>query len=372
MRWRKLMAGLSLTAIVAGAVHAECPEPELDRSDPEDRQGLLFSWENDQWSGGNPTDSWYTNGLHWAWAYKRYREPELLKPLVNGLRSRWQRCGKDTREPGLTLVANFGQTMYTPRYISKSTPQVDDRPWGAWLYGGLGISTYDGYAHHMAALKTGPVGPLALGGPVQTAWHSVVKTFDDRTPLPEGWHNQLRARWGVQFSYQYTQRAALGDYFGAHASGGVSLGNLRKLARGSLGVVFSPTARGAHGDQFRLPPGTLDEGEFNVPDFNHGRTDGSWSGNLKRTLVYANVQLSRVESNYFLEGDTYAGRSHIAPIHRLTTWTIGWVKPFGDQGEWRLGYAFKLRSPEFKSEGFVRRDFHQRWGVISISHDYNI
>src|SRR5574339_1002483 len=115
--------------------------------------------------GRNATDRWYTNGVHLAGSYKPGQEPALARPVTNWIR-RWlwpQRCAPCE----LRVTAALGQNMYTPRDIEIAEWQAHDRPGAAWLYGGVGLSSFAGNRHQVLSLKAGPTGPAALGEPAQ-------------------------------------------------------------------------------------------------------------------------------------------------------------------------------------------------------------
>jgi hypothetical protein len=323
-------------------------------------EGVSIAFENDMLSGRNATDRWYTNGLQLAGSYKPGREPDIVRPVSDWTRRWLWPVGCAGTDCELRVTAALGQSMYTPRDIGVAQWQPRDRPWAAWLYAGVGLSSFAGNRHQMFGLKAGPTGPAALGEPAQSFVHEYIS----HSPQPQGWAHQVRPRLGVQVSYLSTHRFRLFERLGWQASWGGTLGNLRTLARVGLALTWSADARRTAGEL----PGGLDEGEFFVPDHPPDRhNDGSLRSSLRRTVLYAHAQASAIAYNAFLQARTYAGRPQVDLRHGVATTTVGVSVPFGSRGRHRLGLAWKRRSPEFTAQGTDGRDAWQRWGVVTYS-----
>lgn len=368
MTTRHDLCGWLLAATLVPTLALAQDEGLLQRQDlNEPRQGLSVSLENDLF-GAKGSDRWYTNGVHLAGSFRRGQEPAPLRPVLD--LGRWllaaDGCGPSATEPGceVTLTFGGGQNMYTPRHIDLASPQLRDRPWAGWLYGMLGLSQYVGNRHQMWSAKAGPIGPASLAEQAQTWVH---RHLSD-SPRPLGWGNQLRPRLGVQVSYLSTHRYVLARTVGLHLSWGGTLGNTRTLGRAGVGVSWSPSS----GETLRHQPGTLDEGDFLVPDFNSVAVgDTVWEA-LRHTVFYAHAQGSAVLYNGFLQGDTFAGRPQIEPIRGVATTTLGFTIPIGRNGRHKIGLAFKRRTPEFSVRGEVARDAYQRWGVLTYAVDFDV
>ena len=327
--------------------------------------GVTMALENDLFSLAKKTDRWYTNGIHFAWHYKPEEQPfgaEQLQQFGRRL-FRLEDCpespGPEPERCNITITYGIGQNMYSPRVIDDPNPQPDDRPWAGWLYGGVGVAHVSGNRHQIAAVKLGPTGPLSFAEEAQTYVHRYVSN----SPKPLGWGNQLRPRLGVQLSYLSTHFVNIGRTFVGNASWGGTLGNLRTMGRIGAGLTWSL----APDELKRFQAGTLDEGEFLIPDYSNSDTGIVQS--LRRTVFYANVQVAAVAHNTFIQGDTYAGRSQIDLVRNVTTTTLGVSVPLplGARDRWKLGFAYKVRSPEFRARGFASDDSYQRWGVVSLS-----
>jgi lipid A 3-O-deacylase len=362
---RRLFFMATTLTLAAGSARAQAVLRDVEVSEP--RQGYNLVLENDV-LGAKGSDRWFTNGVHFSTSFKRGQEPDLAEPILR--LGRWvlpdKGCSEGSTLPacGVTLTFGAGQNMYTPRLIDTPAPQLRDRPWAGWAYGGVGLSNYAGNRHQLLALKAGPTGPASLAEQAQTWVHRHISD----SPRPLGWHNQLRPRLGFQLSYLSTHRYRVAELFGLQASLGGTLGNTRTMARAGAGVYWSA----ADSELTRHQTGTLDEGEFLVPDFNSGVRSDTLLDALRHTVLYAHAQVSAVAYNVFLQGDTFAGKAQIEPIRKVLTTTLGVAVPIGINGQHKLGLAIKRRSPEFVVRGEVNRDFYQRWGVLTYSYDFDV
>lgn len=362
MRRTALTLAFSLvggTAIAADLL--EVPE----RLEPV-QAGVTIALENDLFSLTEKTDRWYTNGVHIAWHYKPEEQPIGADELQRF--GRWlfrlndcpdNATGADAERCNVTITYGIGQNMYSPRVIDEARPQLNDRPWAGWLYGGVGVAHVGGNRHQIAALKLGPTGPLSFAEETQTYVHRYISN----SPKPLGWGNQLRPRLGVQLSYLSTHFVNIARTFVGNASWGGTLGNLRTMGRIGAGLTWS-----LEPDELRrFQAGTLDEGEFLIPDYSDNNT--SVLKNLRRTVFYANVQFAAVAHNTFIQGDTYAGHSRIDLVRNVTTTTVGVSVPLplGAKDRWKLGFAYKVRTPEFRARSLTPDDSYQRWGVVSVA-----
>lgn len=80
----------------------------------------------------------------------------------------------------------FGHAVYTPEALSVASAIPDDRPYGGYVYyGWLFEAARDRWTHEIE-YDVGVMGPVALGEPIQKAWHSI----GDWT-TPRGWDNQI-------------------------------------------------------------------------------------------------------------------------------------------------------------------------------------
>ncbi len=324
-------------------------------------KGWAFVFENDLLGAQSAKDRWYTNGLELMLAFQPGREPDLLKPAVSW--GQWI-VPQDCQGSGCSLTMNtvLGQNIYTPRRVDVAEPQLKDRPWAGWLYGGIGLTSFSGNRQQTLGLKVGVTGPASLAEKTQKGAHCCLGSSKE----PLGWDNQLRPMLGVQLSYLSTHYHFTDGPVGLQSSWGGSVGNVRTYLRGALALTWSPAGGTQRGSQ----SGSLDEGEFFTPDFNAQAVDGSILDSLKHTVFFAHAQVSAVAYNVFLQGRTYSGRSQIDPERLVGTSTLGFMIPFGEQGQHKLSLAWKRRTPEFKVQGTdLQGDRFQSWGVLSYSRD---
>ena len=320
----------------------------------DDVAGWQLHWDNDVWAKGS-TDRWYTNGIRLGWAYNKRPDNELAKLFIEG--SRWLQWN----DGDYHLAYSVGQTMYTPQNIALARPQPDDRPWGAFLYFGASTNASrkkpGSEEFRSTELKLGTTGPHALGEQFQEFVHKV-----GSAQIPQGWHQQLRARPGIQLSHTrvYMPNDHGGrDYFGFQYGWGVAAGTLRNHANIN-GALLVGNLRGT-----ATPMPMSNEGDFVTADFNNRAL-------FKRLFAYAAVNVTGVASNYFIEGSTPYGRSRLEAKRSYTVVQAGVSIPlqcwFGKRWP-RLVYAQSTRSPEFRNSVTGREGARQRWGTFSFNWD---
>jgi hypothetical protein len=311
--------------------------------DNEGHQGWVLSWENDLFARGH-TDRWYTNGFHFASA----RLPHFDEPVKAATSSILGYGGYD--QPSISFL--LGQNIYTPGKISVSAPQPNDRPWGGYLYVGVGAAEYRNNAHLASDLKVGAIGPGSLARQTQRAVHKATGSTE-----PLGWDNQLRPRIGAQATYMYTYRFHDFDALpalGVHPFGRVTVGNTKDLATIGLSAIV--------GEKERVI-GAVDEGDFLATDFNRRRNylPGGW----QRWTFYAQVQLARVWRNYFITGPTFGEHGDLMLKHYVATTALGCG--FQVTRKLRIDYAVRRRGPEFELSGSSAEDRYQTYGEIRFS-----
>lgn len=199
LRWLVLLLTVGLaqaqegeTAPVDSGVAAVTSErPTLHR--------VTFVVENDKFAG---TDRFYTNGFKLA--YQRtdvgpvshfFNDAINLIPFLKAEPLAW----------GLV----FGQDIYTPEDTETTLLIPNDRPYGAWMYGGVtltrgnapadGEQPEEGFLFQdRIELLIGAVGTGALGRQVQNNWHEIINVAKAK-----GWRNQIHTEFGMEL---YTQR----------------------------------------------------------------------------------------------------------------------------------------------------------------------
>lgn len=159
-------------------------------------------WENDSFVN---TDSQYTNGTRLELTLGLTVDRErmfapMLRPFLSLL--------EDNEEVYGTLF--IGQDLYTPSDISIPTLMPNDRPYAAWLYGGVRFATQKDAKkvleyvpsvkraadYSSIELSAGVVGPWAQGNEIQTWFHDLI-----HVQRPKGWAHQIPNEVVVDASY---------------------------------------------------------------------------------------------------------------------------------------------------------------------------
>lgn len=294
--------------------------------------GVSFYWEND----GNfakpngATDRHYSAGDAVAVQWQN--------PWTNDLVSQLPSINEEfaPQTPGVSYAAGaiLSLNIYTPTDLTDPYPIYDDRPYAGWTYVGLIVqranrSTSIPTFEHME-LDLGTIGPDGYAGDTQKFVHKRFGFTD-----PEGWDNQIRDNFGLDFKYQRRWRLDL-----------VSDDNPSKF-----GVQFIPDAGAVAGtmhDNLSVG-GTLRAG-WNMPDDSgpnrmryasdftrsFARTDGTdvtWSHFLESLSGYLFV---RPDGRYVARDATIQGA-----FFRHSPVTLD-VEPF--VGELQMGFAIQFLS----------------------------
>lgn len=328
--------------------------PAIAASSDGDLAGFQLNLDNDVFARPN-TDRWYTNGIRASWTYKGSPSNVLSQSLRRG--SEWFLW--DGVTPTLTYSA--GQTMYTPRDITRSDPQAEDRPWGALLFGSVTAHAYSPDARRSefraTEIKFGITGEGALGEPVQAGIHRLTQSA-----RPQGWDQQLRSRLGIQLSHARVRRLrdlATDKWLGVQWGWGVGAGSLRVHGNLNAALLIGDLS----GPDAPLLIGN--EGDFVVQDFSN-------RDQFRNIYVFLAGNVTGVAYNYFLEGPTAYGRSNIEPRRSYAMVTTGFSLPtqrWLGKGWPRIVYAQTTRSPEFSSPTLGRAETRQRWGTLTLNWD---
>lgn len=112
----------------------------------------------------------------------------------------WTKFGR--RLPGLQRAGSYrrmgtsiGQNLQTPDDLEATELVVDDVPYAGALGVELNWTAFDDRVFHGYGLLLGVLGPLALGEPLQQAFHELNGSAEAR-----GWDNQLASELVVNFN----------------------------------------------------------------------------------------------------------------------------------------------------------------------------
>jgi len=218
----------SVTGIVLVAACLSALLPCAGFAQANERGTLNFVLENDIISG---SDRNYTNGFQIDYLSAARGPGSLAAALLGWLPGN---DGGDTR-----WGWQLGQQIYTPRNTDATELLPDQRPYAAWLYGGLSaIYSTDNHIDSWS-LSVGTVGPDALGEEIQNGVHDLINSDNSR-----GWDNQIDNEIGYSLIVERKWRAlelmssegGFGIDFLPHI--GLSLGNVQQYANAGLTFRF--------------------------------------------------------------------------------------------------------------------------------------
>ncbi len=297
---------------------------------------FTFSVENDMLNG---TDANYTHGTRLSYLMDQDKIPEWVKTGASYIPT-FDGTGK--------LRAQFamGQSIFTPGDITIAAPQPDQRPWAGWLYGTVGLASYQNHRLDRLSLDVGVVGPASGAEAVQRNWHDI---FDFAEPL--GWDNQLKNEPGFVLNYERSyivpiaELSSLGIAFEAipHASGAV--GNVLTQAAMGGTLRFGSGMQQDFGPP-RIRP-SLPGGDFFEP------SDGlAW-------YLFAGFEGRLVARNLFLDGNTFVDSPSVDK-----KWLVGDLQ-VGAALTWRstrISFTQVYRTREFSSQ-----DNPSRFASLALS-----
>lgn len=294
--------------------------------DREDTSFLTITSENDLYGSG--TDENYTNGARITY-YDTSREASQLVKGLDRLLPFFE-VNQTTN-----TYFSLGQNMYTPRNISTRTPNPNDRPYAAFLYGSIGSNTIN--ENHMDDLEItlGVVGPWALGEPVQKFVHKNINSLD-----PKGWDHQLKNEPGLMVAWQRSWPEAFAAnlspvYFRLAPHIGATIGNVYTYGAAGLTLQLTPSYAIWQAPPPRVRPAMPGSGYFAVP--NNGF---AWS-------LFAGVETRLMGRNIFLDGNSFRNSPSVDKELTVLDANAGLTLTY-DQIQ--LAYTLNWRSREFHGQ----------------------
>ncbi len=313
-----------------------------------------FQWteENDAVAVFSGSDDAYTQGMRFHWTYLKGCAPRWagdagsrqLKTVGDRLRAA---VYPQAPAADYGYSFEFGQNFFTPNDITKRALIRDDRPYGAWLYGGVGYAIVDDTdvekvtRQHQFELQAGVVGPAAQGKFIQTEFHRLIH---DR--LPRGWANQLKTEPGLELFYAFQRRLVVPGS-GRH-----------------LDFIPSTTAAFGNLQDYVGLGGVLRLGSANMKSFPVSIIACSVNGTEMRergafeAFAFIGGEGRAVFRNIFLDGNTFTDS------HRVKKEGFVYDLKAGGSVRYRslrLTYTFVRRSREFSPDPR---------GVDASRHDY--
>tara|TARA_R110000824_G_scaffold218435_1_gene405033 strand:+ start:7163 stop:8068 length:906 start_codon:yes stop_codon:yes gene_type:complete len=169
--------------------------------------------DNDLW-GNVHTDQHYTHGTAFSYASTNYID-NFYSDFISKI------IGETTKS-----TINIGQYLYSPRDITETEYQPDDRKFGGILYLGYGLHSEKEKSSQFIELDLGVIGHYSFGEETQKAVHKAI----DSQP-PEGWEHQVSERASVNLTYQYKNKLfRWKDNLDIINSIGGSIGNVHVMA----------------------------------------------------------------------------------------------------------------------------------------------
>ena len=294
--------------------------------------------ENDKFTG---TDRHYTNGLQLGYLSAKDVVPRWLRSAAQYL------PGIDD-EAALRAGYVLGHSIFTPDDIESSQTVPEQRPYAAWLYGGVAVVAETATRLDTWELDLGIVGPSARGEDIQNGFHQLIGVDE-----ANGWDNQLQDEFGYALIYERKWRnlwehrgTGLGVDFIPHF--GLSLGNIATFA--NLGATFRvgkdlPNDFGAP----RIRP-SLPGSNFFLPRDRFG-----W-------YLFAGVDGRAVAQNIFLDGNTHKDSLSVDKEVLVGDVQAGLVF---NLGRMRLSYTYVIRSREYEEQ-----EHSDRFGSIGLSFKF--
>jgi lipid A 3-O-deacylase len=200
----------------------------------------------------------------------------------------------DAVPPSRRYAFLLGQSVFTPKNLTLKPPDPHDRPYGGWLYTGMGLLQESN--HRMLEnleMDAGIVGPSALGKQVQNNWHQLIAKQEAR-----GWSNQIQNEPGVLISYERLWRLPL-------IGGGIDGVDFVPAAGATVGNVYT---YGDIGGLLRIGKNLrVDYGPARVRPALSGTDyfDGDALDGKLGYYIYAGAQGRVVGRNIFLDGDSF-------------------------------------------------------------------
>ena len=307
--------------------------------------------ENDKYLGD--TDEHYTNGLKLSLLSTDLRSftdesvPDPVRGLSRLLGGLVQ--PEQSYKVGLTL----GQNLYTPSNTATSAALPDDRPYAAWLYGGIAFHIYhptaaSGVAERLDVFEIngGVVGPAALGRETQNGFHDIIHVAH-----AEGWDNQIGHEPGLNFVYERKYRfATAGARTGWGADviphAGLSAGNVFTYANAGGEARFGWCLPSDFGSNLIRPSGDSN-GPRRAP-FNF--------------LLFAATDGRAVARDITLDGNTFGDSASVDKKNFVADFYAG---ASCGTTHWQLTYAQAYRTREFDGQ-----DHLSVFGSLSLTFFY--
>lgn len=330
--------------LCSGTYAAEPPEKTVKQTIPHrvlnepKRNIITIVMEND--SIGSGSDKNYTSGASINYTDVNAKFPKIAHRIDKLI---------PTFEINQTSSIHYslGQTIFTPKDISQTVANPNDRPWAAFLYGTMGMITLTDNHTDEVEVTLGMVGPAALGEQSQKFIH---KNITD-SPTPKGWDNQLKNEPGLMLGWQRAWPMFLkeqtGHYFWSlKPYVGATVGNIRTYGNAGFTVRVSPSDSKWQDTPIRIRPAMPGSGIYEIH-----RNKWSWS-------LFTGLETRAVTRNIFLDGNTFTDSNSIDKKSFVADATAGASLTYNNT---RISYTLIYRTKEFETQ-----DDPQVFGALSV------
>jgi lipid A 3-O-deacylase len=341
---RLLQPAASLLAIACLWLHTpsqaaaqEAAEEEESRANETDYGRITIIEEND--SIYLDDDRYYSQGAQLSWLspsigpgshfytpFEALSGTSIFAPFRSG--GQWHRQHYEIL---------LGQQVFTPSDISLSNPPSDDRPYGGWLYAGLGMvqDTDHRELDHLEILA-GIIGPDSMASNAQNDWHQFIGVGE-----AQGWRHEIHSEPGVMISYErkwrFNQPLFWGQEIEAIPELGATVGNVMTYGQTGITLRFGQGLLADYGQQ-RMRPATSGTGYFNADAMT------SPFG----YYFYVAAQGRAVGRNIFLDGNTFENSRSVDKKPLVGDLSAGLAMFWSDN--FRLDASATYRTKEFDGQ----------------------
>jgi hypothetical protein len=227
----------------------------------------------------------------------------------------------------------LGQTMFTPNDITLPDPPLNDRPYGGFLFGSVGVVGDNGTFLDQAQLTFGVTGPASLTEETQKFVHAIVQGRK-----PNGWHYQLRDEPGLVIQYERTVK------FEDHEPWPALSFDAEPHFGGAIGNVWDyVNAGGIARIGFNIPE---DYGPMRIQPSLPGSDYFEPSGDIGAYL-FAGVEGRALARNLFLDGNSFEASRSVVKKNLVGDIVTGAALVFGHA---RLAFTHVIRSREYETQ----------------------
>ncbi len=310
---------------------ADAQESTLEERIPEylkqeDNSYLTLTVENDLFGAG--TDENYTSGVRLTYFNDKTDVPDFMKSLGDAVPF------FDVNDT-TNVYYSVGQNLYTPEVITTTTPNPDDRPYAAFLYGSVGYSTLSDNHVDDIEVTLGVMGPAALGEQTQKTVHQLINS-----PEPKGWDSQLNNEPAFMLAYQRSWPEAYSNdfdtlHFRVAPHAGTTLGNVYTYVNAGVTVQLVAERHKWQAPPARVRPAIPGSGYFTIPD-----NEFSWS-------AFAGIEARAIAHNIFLDGNSFRSSPSVDKKYGVLDANVGFTLTYGRA---QMAYTLNWRSDEFDGQ----------------------